>query len=151
MAVKNILIIHKDDSIRREMHRILSDFDFKLTYADDGLHGLYAVKAVVPDLIISAVKIPILNGLDLGKMIRNDAGFAKIPLIFLHEEMDLNLINKGKEIAASAFLIAPYLDNSLIYAIKRALHVDGLKIKPIHDGLRYEDCQVPVLVKIKYA
>lgn len=148
---KNILIIHKDDQARREMHAILSHFDFNLTYADDGLHGLYAAKFGNPDLIISEVNIAILNGLEMCKMIRRERKIKQMPLIFLHEELKLDYISVAKNINASAFLIKPYLNNSLIYAIKKAFKEEDLHIARHHKPVRYEDCKIPVLTKIQYA
>lgn len=151
MKRKSILIIHKDDRTRREMHSILSHFNFHLTYAEDGLHGLHAAKSGSPDLIISAVNIPILNGLDLCGMIRNEKSIRNIPIIFLHNELDLNYIKAAKKIDVSAFLIKPYLDNSLIYAIKRALRQDNLHVNKDWQPVAYEDCKVPLLSKVQYA
>lgn len=151
MKRKKLLIIHRDDSTRREMHNILSHFDFELVYADDALHGLYAAKFVQPDLIISEVNIAVLNGLDMCQMIRNDKEIRNIPMILLHSELNLDYIRKAKLIEVNAFLIKPYLDNSLIYAIKSALHEDDLHINKNKKPLRYEDCKVPLLSKVQYA
>ncbi|MBL6446318.1 response regulator [Fulvivirga sp. 29W222] len=148
---KNILIIHKDDQARREMHDILSHFDFNLTYADDGLHGLYAAKSGNPDLIISEVNIAILNGLEMCKMIRREREIRQMPMIFLHEELKLDYISTAKNISASAFLIKPYLNNSLIYAIKKALKEEDLHVAKNKEPMRYEDCKIPLLAKIQYA
>lgn len=133
------------------MHSILSHFNFQLTYADDGLHGLHATKSGSPDLIICAVNIPILNGLDMCRMIRNDKGIRNIPIIFLHDELNLSYIKAAKNIDVSAFLIKPYLDNSLIYAIKRALRQDNLHVNKDRKPVAYEDCKVPLLSKVQYA
>ena len=148
---KKILIIHKDDQSRREMHDILSHFDFDLTYADDGLHGLYAAKSSNPDLIISEINIAVINGFDMCKMIRREQAIKKMPVIFLHEEMHLNYIGMAKSIDANAFLVRPYLNNSLIYAIKRALKADDLHVDKDRNPLRYEDCKTPLLANTQYA
>lgn len=148
---RNILIIHKDDQARREMHSILSHFDFNLTYADDGLHGLHAAKSGNPDLIITEVNIAVLNGIEMCKMIRRERMIKKMPMIFLHEELKLEYISSAKSIDASAFLIKPYLNNSIIYAIKQALKEDDLHIAKNREPLKYEDCKMPLLARNIYA
>lgn len=151
MERKSILIIHRDDNTRKEMHDILSHFDFNLLYADDGLHGLYGARSAEPDLIVSAVNIAVLNGMEMCRMIRHDSDIGHTPIILLHNELNLDHIKKARTIGVSAFLIKPYLDNSLIYAIKRALREDDLHINSDHAPLCYENCKIPVLSRVQYA
>ncbi|UII28023.1 response regulator [Fulvivirga maritima] len=151
MKSKRILIIHQDEETRREMHSILSHFDFDLMYATDGLHGLYAAKENQPDLIITDIDIAVLNGLDMVDMLRNEESTKDISIICLHGEMDLNYIRSARELEASAFLIKPYLDNSLIYAVKKSLGETDLKVNKERRPLRYEECRAQQLAFINYA
>lgn len=146
MERKKLLIIHEDDKIREGMHTILSRFNFQITYADDGLHGLYAAKATAPDLIISEVDLAILNGLTMGEMIQKEETIQAIPLIYLHDRLDPECLNKAKDLQAKAFLIKPYLDNSLLYAIKRSLQEDVLQVNMNPETVSYDACRVRRLV-----
>ena len=62
-----------------------------------------------------------INGLQFGEKIREQKAIRKTPIIYLHNEINLIYIKKARDLGAKAFLINPYLDNTLIYAIKRAL------------------------------
>ena len=145
-----ILIIHRDDSARREIHNILSRFNFDITYASDGLQGLETAKFNRPDLIICQIDVAILNGLEFGATIRKNPQLENVPLIMLHEELDLALINKAKLVDVRAFLIKPYIDNSLIYAIKRAIGEEQLEVNANQAPPSYDDCKSQVLSGYKY-
>lgn len=146
----SILVIHKDNNARREIHNIISRFDFQITYADDGLQGLHTARQISPDLIICQININAMNGLEFAELIRNEERLHNCALILLHDMLDLSSINKAKKCRAKAFLIKPYIDNSLIYAIKRALKEEHLEINLTKAPVSYESCKSPVLTGYKY-
>lgn len=146
----HILIIHRDNTARREIHNILSRFNFDITYADDGLQGLETAKYKKPDLIICQVNIAVVNGLELGATFRKNALLKTVPIILLHDELDLTIINKAKLLNVKAFLIKPYIDNSLIYAIKRAMGEEQLEINLSKAPASYDECRSQVLTGYRY-
>jgi len=153
MNKSRILVIHEDDLGRVAIHNILSRFDFDLTYADNGIDGLDAAKHKSPDLIISQVELDVLNGMELGATIRKNPVLEDVSMIFLHRTLDTNLIKKAKLLKADAFLIKPYIDNSLIYAIKRALGDEYLEASGTQSPLNYDDCKSTIHrnYKVNYA
>ena len=44
MSQQTLLIVHKDDTIRRDMHDIVAHFDFKIIYTDNGLQAMHALQ-----------------------------------------------------------------------------------------------------------
>lgn len=146
----HILIIHRDNTARREIHNILSRFNFDITYADDGLQGLETAKYKKPDLIICQINVAVVNGLELGATFHKNPLLKNVPLILLHDELDLSVINKAKLLDAKAFLIKPYIDNSLIYAIKRALDEEQLEVNLSKAPASYEACKSQVLTGYRY-
>lgn len=150
MRRQNILVIHEDNQDRERIHSIISKFDFNLYYVSDGLNGLQAVKYGKFDLMICAVDLKVLGGLQLVEMVRNDKETANIPVVFLHSEMDFQSVCKAKELEAKAFLIKPYLNNSIIYAIKRGIGLNTLK-KIDHVNLDYMDCHLPEIISVGVA
>lgn len=150
MGKLRILIIHRDDSSRREIHNILSRFEFDIAYANDGLQGLHTAKHKKPHLIISQVDVSVLNGIELGATIRKDVILKDTPLILLHNQLDLQIINKAKLVDARAFLIKPYIDNSLIYAIKKAVGEEHLEINTKQSPASYESCKSNAMKGYRY-
>lgn len=115
-----VLIIHQNSEIKKGIFNILSNFDLDFIYASDGLDGLAAAKYDSPDLIFCGVNLPVLDGLSLGRMVKNDEVTKSIPLVFLHDGLDFHCLQEARTIDAKAFLMYPYLDNSLIYAMIRS-------------------------------
>jgi CheY-like chemotaxis protein len=116
-----VLVIHDEDKIRKGIHSILSNFNLEFIFAKDGLDGIIAAKYDCPDLIISKVKLDILDGLTMGRMLKEDCTTSDTPIIYLHDYLDYQFLTQARFNEAKAFLLKPYLDNSLIYAVKRSL------------------------------
>ncbi len=136
-----ILIIHSDDGDRKGIHDILSHFDFDLIYANDGLSGLQAAKYLKPKLIISEIDLKLLNGITMAGMIRKDEQIGNSSILFLHHNLDVELIKAAKKLGSKAFLVKPYVDNSLIYAVKRGLEQPNLTTCE-RPPVPYEQCQM---------
>ncbi|MDX1627616.1 MAG: response regulator [Fulvivirga sp.] len=150
MAKQTIMIAHKDNDARRDIHNIISRFNFDIIYADDGIQGLETAKYKKPDLIISEVDIPMLDGIQMNLKIKEVSGMRDVPVILLHDELDLTTLSKAKSVNARAFLISPYIDNSLIYAVKRALGADQLQADTGHAPPSYESCRSKALSGFRY-
>jgi CheY-like chemotaxis protein len=116
-----VLVIHNEEKIRKGIYTILSNFNLEFIFATNGLDGLTAAKYDCPDLIISKVDLDILDGLTMGRMIKEDCCTEGTPIIYLHDYLDYDFLTQARFNEAKAFLLKPYLDNSLIYAAKRAL------------------------------
>ncbi len=78
---KKILIIEDNPMERRLLRMILNQLDYLLLEANDGKEGLAMAIKEQPDLIISNVKLPELNGLQLVRQLRNIPEFVDTPMI----------------------------------------------------------------------
>lgn len=118
-STTKILCIEDDKSIRDEMYEVLSlDFeDIKL--ASNGKEGLEFYKSFKPDLIISDVQMPILNGIDMAKEILQIDPNAGIILITAFNEDSFK--KTIKEMGLKEYISKPIDINQLFESIDRCL------------------------------
>lgn len=104
---KNIKIFIVDDHtiVRFGIKAFLSSFgNFSIVgEAIDGETAIQKIKVLNPDIIISDIILPGLNGIDLLKIIKKD--FPKIKVIMFSMIEDIEIINKAIEAGANGFLI----------------------------------------------
>ncbi len=132
MQKAKVLIIHQNESVQRGIHNILAHFDIDFIFAFDGVDGLAAAKYDCPDLIISQVNLPVLNGIALSKFLKTECCTRDIPVIFLHDKLDYELLCEARGLEAEAFLLQPYINNGLIYTVKRAISLPiGIRKKAV--------------------
>jgi CheY-like chemotaxis protein len=80
MSLK-ILVVEDNDDSRDLLHFLLTTKGFNVTTAIDGKEGVYMAKVEKPDLVITDLTMPNMNGLDLIRQVRSEPEIAGIPII----------------------------------------------------------------------
>lgn len=145
MEKQKVLVIHQNEKVRAGIHAILANYDFDIIYATDGLEGIASAKYDCPDLVITDTNLPILDGMSLARMLRNDCCTEEIPVIVLNDKLDYNFLCEARNIQVKAFLLKPYLDNSLVYAVQRALGHEIPKAKTMVSYRKALEQHAPLL------
>jgi eukaryotic-like serine/threonine-protein kinase len=140
----NILVVD-DDSVIRELLRMhLASADFKVTVAEDGEEALALILNQQPDLVITDISMPRMDGFDLLEAVRARSTTAFIPIILLSQHSDVSIFRRGMELGADDFLAKPVkridLLNSVAARLKRAAQSKQLlqqatRIEPIKGGV----------------
>ncbi|MBQ7423236.1 MAG: response regulator [Prevotella sp.] len=122
-----ILIVDDDDDIREYLNNELRRY-FSISQAMNGAEALEQIKEKRPALIVSDVKMPVINGFELIKRIRQDQELADIPVILLTALSDEEKMIKGTEYGADAYIPKPFNINFLV-AKCRSLIVQRDKLR----------------------
>lgn len=114
-----ILLVDDDEAIRELGTVILKAKGFEVHGADDGLEGLIALKQSLPDIIISDLKMPNMNGFEFLSVVRRR--FPAIPVIVISGEF--SGIPIPESILADAFFAkGQYHPDQLFRKIAELLH-----------------------------
>lgn len=116
-----ILIIDDDVGFRDLLRIHLSSAGYEVQVADDGVTGGRALLAQSPDLIVSDVNMPFLDGFQLLSLLRADAETAAIPVILLSGRSDGDTMAKAVELGAADFLTKPVTRDQLLESIEACL------------------------------
>ena len=93
--------------------RMLCAFNLQLeglvvAEAADGRHALEQARAELPDLVVTDVMMPGLDGFELAKALRHDERTREIPLIFLSGEAEPANAERAHELGALAYVTKPF-------------------------------------------
>jgi len=116
---QTILVIDDDDNLRDTIGLMLEKEGFRPLLASDGKIGLQEAMAAQPALILSDLRMPGMNGIDVCKKIR--ASGLQVPLIVLSaasDEMDKVLL---LEIGADDYIVKPFGARELLARIRAVL------------------------------
>lgn len=91
--------------------------DFEIGTARDGLEALEKMKERVPDLIVSDVEMPRLNGFELVERVKNSLEFSHIPIIIITGHLEYHF-DIGIEGGVSSLMNKPYNKEELLYEAK---------------------------------
>ena len=116
-----ILIIDDDVSFRDLLRLHLAAAGFQVQIAEDGVEGGRALLEQRPDLIVSDLNMPFLDGFELLSLLRADTETASIPVILLSGRSDSDTMAKAVELGAADFLVKPVTRDQLFESIEACL------------------------------
>ncbi|MBD2433703.1 MULTISPECIES: response regulator transcription factor [Fischerella] len=119
---KKILVIEADAEIRNLFLESLEAEGYCTIAAENGLIGVQRAYEELPDLIVSEILIPKLDGYSVLTTLRQNFVTAIIPLIFVTANVTQTQMRKGMELGADDYLTKPCAVNELVRAIAACLH-----------------------------
>ena len=120
---KQILVIDDDMTMRCLLQNLLSE-KYEVACAGNGMEACHWLSdGNVPDLIISDMCMPVMDGFDLLKALRASGLYRNIPVIILSTLEDLHTKERCFGNGATAYLNKPFEIQELMQAINRPLAV----------------------------
>ena len=118
--LSTILVVDDNEDIRTYLRVLLSDHYYVIE-ASDGQNGLRLAKESVPDLIVSDVMMPVMDGLTFCSKIKEDEVTSHIPVILLTARSEESQRIEGYEHGADAYLTKPFSAHLLLARISNLL------------------------------
>ncbi len=115
-----VLVVEDNHDMRKQIHDLLKN-DYKVILASNGTQGFEIAKAVFPDIIISDVIMPGINGLDFCKQVKEDFLTSHIPVILLTALSETDNQISGLETGADAYIVKPFNNELLQVQIKNLI------------------------------
>ena len=115
-----VLIVDDNADIRVYLRSILQD-KYQINEAADGQQGLALANEIVPDLIVSDVMMPVMNGLEFCQRIKNGTATSHIPVILLTARALSHHQIEGYESGADAYITKPFSAEVLMARIGNLL------------------------------
>jgi class 3 adenylate cyclase len=119
--MKKILVVEDEAGIRLNLTLMLKGEGYAVDSAEDGRAGIEHAKSFGPDLVVSDVMMPELDGFGLLEALRADPRFVDTPFIFLTALSDRTSMRRGMNLGADDFLNKPFTRDELIEAVNTRL------------------------------
>jgi diguanylate cyclase (GGDEF)-like protein len=116
-----ILIAEDEAALRQNLQWMLEMEGFEVIAACDGREAYAKACALGPDLIITDVMMPNLDGYGLVKALREHPGTAALPIIMLSAKADRGDVRTGMNIGADDYLTKPYRREELLDTVQARL------------------------------
>ena len=119
------LVLVADDSkvVRIKTGRLLAQHQYQVSYASDGLDAVQQMQASLPDVLITDVEMPGMDGFELTRHIRGNPQTAQMPVIMITAADDRH--REQADLAGVSVLLGkPYPEDALIGHIRLAMGQD---------------------------
>lgn len=116
-----ILILEDDENVRIPVIDLLEAEGFTVIAAPDGVKGLELARKEKPDLIVSDIMMPELDGHGVFEALQKDPITAVIPFIFLTAKTDPSDVREGLGLGVDDYITKPFEQEDLIDSIRTRL------------------------------
>ena len=136
-APRILIVEDKPEVARWEMRHL--DAGYAFYFAADGVQALQKAEEIVPDLIITDVMMPVMDGLEFCRKVRSAELLSHIPLIMVTAKAEHEDRLRGLEAGADAYLEKPYDDKELSMRVRMLLDQRAMLRRKYSDSLDNEE------------
>ncbi len=123
-----ILIADDSATVRHQLHSIISlEGVSEIMTASDGVEAVELAKGQQFDLVVIDIDMPRLNGIEAVRRIRDETSHKNTPIFALTARTDSKLVQQGKEVGMTGWLVKPFRNQTMLTALKQALKASRQK------------------------
>jgi two-component system, chemotaxis family, chemotaxis protein CheY len=113
--MKTCLVVDDSSVVRKIARRILEEMNFQITEAEDGEKALEACKQAMPDAVLLDWNMPVMDGYDFLRNLRQMPGGNKPKVVFCTTENDVAHIARALHAGANEYIMKPF-DKDIVTA-----------------------------------
>ncbi|MDB9312137.1 response regulator [Spirulina sp. CS-785/01] len=146
--MKRVLVVDDDKTLREVLQEYLENAGYQVEGVSSGTEGLTAFEQNPPDIIVSDVMMPEMNGLDFCRTLRSTPSGQLVPFIFLSGKNELEDRVKGHEMGADDYVTKPFAMRELLAKIEtqlersRRIHSEIVRMMQQMTGSRRGESQL---------
>ncbi|WP_373365613.1 SpoIIE family protein phosphatase [Mycobacterium kansasii] len=122
-----VLVADDNADMREYLTRLLRSADYRVEAVSDGRQALAVIRAEVPDLVISDVMMPRLDGLALVAQLRADPRTAAVPVLLLSARAGQEASVEGLDAGADDYLVKPFAATELLARVRANVQMTRLR------------------------
>jgi two-component system phosphate regulon response regulator PhoB len=121
MSKASILVVDDEEDIRELVQLNLDREGYRVLTCESGEQALAVARSKTPDLIVLDLMLPGIDGLEVCKRLKADAGLGQIPVVMLTAKGEESDIVAGLELGADDYITKPFSGKVLVARVRRLL------------------------------
>ena len=115
----SVLAIDDSRTIRTLLRQVLEQAGYDAHFAEDGIEGLSKFAAIRPDVVITDINMPNLDGFGVISRLRGEGIETLVPILVLTTENTGELKNRARDLGATGWIVKPFDDLALLNVLQR--------------------------------
>jgi len=118
---QKILLVEDNCLLRENTTEMLELYNFTVLSASNGEEGLALAVKLTPDLILSDIKMPVMNGYHFLEHIRKEPSLSNTRFVFFTAACEKKEIDFGLTMGADDYILKPFTETDLLTKLKKHL------------------------------
>ena len=114
-----ILVVDDEPSIRESLGMLLTSVGYDVALAENGVSAVSHLDQRVPDLIVTDLNMPNMDGIQMIAAIRKLPGYPFTPILMLTTESQAEKKDEGRKAGATGWIVKPFDGEKLIAAVQK--------------------------------
>lgn len=140
---KVVLVVEDNADVRLYIRGSLEP-GYRVVEAPDGKQGVAAARKYLPDIVISDIMMPGLNGIELCRVLKNDVATSHIPIILLTARTSEENVLQGLECGADDYVTKPFNTQILMARVKNLVDLRRQLQEKYKREMRLQPAEIPV-------
>jgi len=141
----SILVVEDNDDIREYLNTGLSPL-YNITTACNGKEGLDTARQTIPDLVITDITMPVMDGIEMSRTLKTDIETCHIPIIMLTAKSSEEQRIEGLETGADSYIPKPFNPKHLLVRIEKLLELRKTLREKFGNDIGFEAEQTAITV-----
>jgi DNA-binding response OmpR family regulator len=139
-----VLLLVEDNEDVRDYVKSILEAEYQILEAENGKTGLALALETIPDLVISDVMMPEMDGYELSEALKKDERTSHVPVILLTAKASAESRIAGLETEADIYLSKPFVPRELKLSAKNLINSRRKLREKYKSGLRFEPSEISV-------
>jgi DNA-binding response OmpR family regulator len=141
---REIILVVEDSADVRDYVRGALETEYQVIEAADGREGIQKAQEIIPDLVISDIMMPGIDGYELCRQLKNDVATSHIPIILLTARASDENIIQGLETGADDYITKPFNTRILMARIKNLIDLRTNMQKTVNREMTLQPVNIAV-------
>jgi chemosensory pili system protein ChpA (sensor histidine kinase/response regulator) len=120
-ALPKVLIVDDSLSVRSSLSQLMSDGGYQVVTARDGLEAVNMLEQEAPDVVLTDLEMPRMNGLDLVGYIRNSAQWNPLPVVMITSRTMAKHRQQAEQAGVNSYITKPFTEDEVLASVDRQL------------------------------
>jgi len=119
MSDHSLLIVDDDPAVRELLHLLLRGKGFCVRACENGVQAVLEIESAIPDLLISDLRMPQMDGLELLRHVKGR--WPELPVILLTVVEDIDTVVEAVQLGATNYILKPASPEAILAAVRKSL------------------------------
>ena len=120
--LRKVLTVDDSRTMREMLRHCLSGAGFDVVTAEDGADGIEKLRESQPDVVITDINMPVMDGIEFIKSVRTSGQYQSLPILILTTETSQEKRDLGRSAGGTGWIVKPFDPEKLISVIHRVVH-----------------------------